>query len=526
MVKMKYTKILRTSAVLAALLLATVMQPGQAHAAGCTAPATSLGSASVNVTIPSAGAYTIWSRIMAADAVNNSYSLEVDGNTCYVVGDNASIPANAWTWVNYQSATANSVIRPTLSAGNHTLKLVGSEPNVKVDRLLFLSDTGCTPADTGDNCTTNVDQIAPTVNITAPTDGATVSGTVNLEATATDNTAVTKVEFYIDGTLKTTMSSGPYNYSWNSASVANGQHTVLVKGYDAMNNVGSDSITVNAQNNDTQAPTAPTNLTATAAAANKVNLSWTASTDNIGVTGYSVTRNGSPLAQVGNVTTYSDTTALPNMQYTYQVTARDAAGNNSSASNTASVTTPTVADTQAPTKPSSLSASAASSTQINLVWGASTDNVGVAGYDVYRSTGTGTASKVATVTTTSYGDTNLSPSTSYTYHVIARDSAGNSSPASDNANATTQAAPTTRGGVHGKVTDKNGKGLANVTVAVWTNSTDKIYKTSADGTYQITGLQTRSYTIEFLAKGYRTQFTVVKAKAGQDITKNVTMQAR
>lgn len=90
---------------------------------------------------------------------------------------------------------------------------------------------------------------------------------------------------------------------------------------------------------DTTPPTAPV-LTATASTSSTtVNLAWTASTDTNGIAGYDITRNGSPLASVSGATlSYSDTTGLANTTYQYQVIARDPAGN-TSASNTAQVTT-------------------------------------------------------------------------------------------------------------------------------------------------------------------------------------------
>ena len=96
---------------------------------------------------------------------------------------------------------------------------------------------------------------------------------------------------------------------------------------------------------DTQPPTAPANLTASAASGSQINLSWTASTDNVGVTGYRVERcqgmgcsSFAPITTVA-ATTYSDTGLVANTSYTYRVRARDAAGNLSSYSNTATATT-------------------------------------------------------------------------------------------------------------------------------------------------------------------------------------------
>ncbi len=90
---------------------------------------------------------------------------------------------------------------------------------------------------------------------------------------------------------------------------------------------------------DSQAPSAPTNLIATAPSSTTVNLSWTASTDNVGVTGYQIWRNGVQVHTTTGVT-YSDTGLSPNTMYSYFVKAYDAAGNVSAASNTATVTTP------------------------------------------------------------------------------------------------------------------------------------------------------------------------------------------
>jgi chitodextrinase len=91
---------------------------------------------------------------------------------------------------------------------------------------------------------------------------------------------------------------------------------------------------------DTQPPTAPTNLQASAPSPTRVDLSWTASTDNVGVTGYDVYRGGQLLQSIGPQTTYADLTVSPGTQYSYTVRARDAAGNISGHSNTATVTTP------------------------------------------------------------------------------------------------------------------------------------------------------------------------------------------
>jgi hypothetical protein len=118
--------------------------------------------------------------------------------------------------------------------------------------------------------------------------------------------------------------------------------------------------------------------------------------------------------------------------YHYRVKSKDAAGNLAISGDYA-FTTASASDTQAPTTPTNLTASAVSSSQINLTWTASTDNVGVSGYKIYRS-----GVQIGTSATNSYSDKSLSPSTTYSYRVSAYDAAGNESSKSTSASAKTQ----------------------------------------------------------------------------------------
>ncbi len=183
---------------------------------------------------------------------------------------------------------------------------------------------------------------------------------------------------------------------------------------------------------DTEAPTTPASLAATATSETSINLSWSASTDNTGVTEYRIYRGGSYLAAAVS-TSYSDSGLTAGTTYTYTVSARDAAGNESTQSQSASATTASVQpDTQAPTTPANLTASTVSSTQIDLAWSASSDNTGVSDYRIYRN-----GTYLTTTTTTSYSDAGLTESTTYAYTVSARDAAGNESSQSQAASATT-----------------------------------------------------------------------------------------
>jgi hypothetical protein len=85
------------------------------------------------------------------------------------------------------------------------------------------------------------DTTPPTTSITAPANGATVTGTTAVSATAADNVGVTKVEFYLDNVLQSTDTTAPYDWSWDTTAAANGAHSLTSKAYDAANNVGTSA---------------------------------------------------------------------------------------------------------------------------------------------------------------------------------------------------------------------------------------------------------------------------------------------
>src|SRR5712671_6938154 len=226
-------------------------------------------------------------------------------------------------------------------------------------------------------------------------------------------------------------------------------YSYRVRANDAAGNLSTYSGVATATTPDSNAPTAPNSLTATAASTSQINLSWNASTDNVGVTAYLIERcqgsgcaNFTQIASGSSGTIYSDTGLAASTPYSYRLRATDAAGNLSNYSNIVSATTLGVPDTQPPTAPSNLVATAASGTQINLSWAASTDNVGVTRYLVERCQGAGCSNfaQVGTPTTTTFNDTALLAATTYSYRVRATDAANNVSSYSNVAGATTSAA--------------------------------------------------------------------------------------
>lgn len=231
---------------------------------------------------------------------------------------------------------------------------------------------------------------------------------------------------------------------------------------------------------DTQAPTTPSGVSATAASSTQINVTWTASTDNVGVTGYLVERcqgaSCSNFSQVGtpSASPFNNTGLTASTTYRYRVRATDAVTNLSSYSSIVSATT-SAADTTPPSTPGGLTATPASNTQINLSWTASTDNVAVTGYLVERCQGASCSnfSQIATPAGTSHNDTGLSASTTYRYRVGARDAVPNYSSYSSIVSATTQAAgdttpPSTPSGL--SVTPQLG-GKNSLT---WNASTDNV----------------------------------------------------
>jgi predicted amidohydrolase len=110
------------------------------------------------------------------------------------------------------------------------------------------------------------DQTAPVVSLTSPASGASVSGTISITANASDDVGVARVRFFVDGAqVGTDDTTAPYSISWDSTTVANGSHTLAATGYDAANNSGSSSITVNVSNGSAPPPTS-TPFTGTAVA--------------------------------------------------------------------------------------------------------------------------------------------------------------------------------------------------------------------------------------------------------------------
>ena len=162
----------------------------------------------------------------------------------------ASVSASNWTEYNTSQV---------LAAGNHTISVILSNPgsvgkkctrSLTVDTIQAVDATEPASSDTS----------APTTSIASPGNGSTVAGIVAVKANASDNVAVTKVEFYVDSKLASSVTASPFNYSWDTSTVANASHTLSTKAYDAAGNSASSSVVAVSVNNQTAVSTNPSGV--------------------------------------------------------------------------------------------------------------------------------------------------------------------------------------------------------------------------------------------------------------------------
>lgn len=189
---------------------------------------------------------------------------------------------------------------------------------------------------------------------------------------------------------------------------------------------------------DTEPPSTPTGLSYSNVSVNSIDISWTASTDNVAVAGYNVFVDGSSVVLGETSTSYTITGLQPNTSYDIQVAAVDSSGNTSVASNVLQVTT--IADNTPPDAINDLAIGVETiGTSISVEWTKTYDNVGTVGYDVYVKEGIGSY-----LLNQSVGDVNdcliqnLTVGETYSIYVKAKDSSGNISASSNTVTHTIQ----------------------------------------------------------------------------------------
>jgi uncharacterized membrane protein YgcG len=279
-----------TSKLLMAVVFCQVvflgLLPMSAHADSCTPPATTYGADAMQLSIPTAGTYTIWTRVKLASSSTNSLLLNIDNGTkCYDLSGTSSTPTGTWEWIDYSDGSAGSAIQLSLSQGTHTLTYTGIDSGVEIDRVEALAQTSCAPTGTGDNCLASIATppttgggssgggtssgssggsgtkatdssgggandiasvggnsfvLSPSANnstgsststpaITKTSSGRLqISAPVVVQATSAEP-GVSKVEYLLNGKVLATERTYPYSYKLNTREILNGNYTFTTK---------------------------------------------------------------------------------------------------------------------------------------------------------------------------------------------------------------------------------------------------------------------------------------------------------
>lgn len=198
-----------------------------AYAACSGALPSSGGTATLTVNVPAKGKYRVWTHIYAPSGSDNGAYLRIDNTYCQItVGDNNSMPANQFAWVDYQDGNTNSKINADLTAGNHTLVFAGLDSGVGIDKVLLTADGTCVPTGDGSNCTNGG---TDTGNSTPG--GATTSGS---------NSSNTKATYLLDG-------KPVDGAKLDTSKLQNGTYTLEIRETDAQGNttVRTERVVVN-----------------------------------------------------------------------------------------------------------------------------------------------------------------------------------------------------------------------------------------------------------------------------------------
>ena len=414
-----------------------------AHADSLDTSPPSISSSSLTITgsAPAGATYTSWTAV----TVGLSATDNVGVTGYYLPNPPTSTPpaASAAGWV---------AVTPTLSYSNSVPYTLSSGDGSKSLYAWYKDAAGNVSATA--SASILLDQTPPSGGTLTATAG---SGQVGLTwAGFTDGgsglatTNPYKLVVNTGSSPAATCTSGTQLYQGTGTSYT---HTGLTSGTpyyyrvcatDKAGNISAGAtVSATPQAADTTPPTvsitSPTTNLTYSTSTSPLTFAGTAS-DNVGVTTVTWTNSLGGSGTASGTTSWSASgIALQGGTNVLTVSAKDAAGNTGTATLTVTYTPP---DTTAPTAPGTVTATATGSSQISLSWSASTDNVGVTGYRVERCQGVGCSSftQIATSPGTSYGDSGLLASTSYSYRVRATDAAGNLSPYSSTASATTQAA--------------------------------------------------------------------------------------
>ena len=346
-----------------------------------------------------------------------SADTSVTGYKVYYNADSASTP--------FKGTGAVQGVSPYDAKKVTTTALTGLDPT----RAYYFAITAYNSTGTESlysNIVSVAEAAAPTVSITSPAANATISGTVSVNATATDNVGVTKVEYYLNGTLKATDTATPYVYSLSTTSLASGTYTLVAKAYDAAGNIGqSSTVSVNVLNSDTTAPAVSMTAPANNATVSGTTVLTATASDNVGVSKVEFYRSG-VLLTATNVAPYKyswNTASVANGSYTLVAKAYDNSANVTQSANVAVTVNNAVADTTAPTVSVTAPANNATVSGTVTISASASDSVGVSKVEFYVN---GALKATDTASPFSYSwNTTTAANGSYSITTKAYDAAGN-----------------------------------------------------------------------------------------------------
>jgi hypothetical protein len=262
-----------------------------------------------------------------------------------------------------------------------------------IDRVGYLVTDNYSLIEGGATPPPSTDAIAPTVSITSPIDGATVSGMVTISVNVNDNVGVAGVSMVHSGTSHSDIPIGmedtvsPYSFEWNTTLVTNGVHMLQAKARDAAGNIGTStiiSVTVNntASTTDTTMPTVSITSPIDGATVSGTTTISVTSADNVGVASNNLFVDGISTASLGTSSPATfdwNTVPLADGVHTLFAVAKDAAGNTATSSAISVTVQNAVADTTLPTVSITSPLAGATVYGTTTVSVTAADNVGVAG---------------------------------------------------------------------------------------------------------------------------------------------------
>jgi trehalose-6-phosphatase len=360
------------------------------------------------INVPQSGTYRI-EALVSSEYTTSLFHVEIDG----VDKTGGLIVPNTGWWGTFQWVGKDGI---SLAAGQHVLRITSDMQYFNLDALRITAQADTTP---------------PTVAITAPSSGATVSASVSVTASASDNVGVVGVQFYLDGsTLGAEVTASPFAVSWNTTATSNGAHTLSAKARDAAgNNTTSAGVTVTVAN--TVADTTPPTVAITApgsgaTVSGSVQVTASAS-DNVGVVGVQFYLDGSALGTEDAASPFAvswNSNATSNGAHTLTAKARDAAGNNTTSAGVTVTVANTVADTTPPSVAITAPSSGATVSASVQVTANASDNVGVVGVQFYLDGSPLGAEDAASPFAVSW-NSNATSNGAHTLTAKARDAAGN-----------------------------------------------------------------------------------------------------